>query len=86
MGRRTRLRTDFATQADGVTHRVQDKGAQTVCGFEREAVLVKGRSALIQLALICVCGCNCTVAHHELLCPIPKYIAALSCTADSSRS
>ena len=29
----------------------------------------KSRSALIQLARFdCVCGCSCTVAHHELLC------------------
>ena len=40
MGRSTRLRTDFATQADVATHRVHDNGAEIVCGFEREAVLV----------------------------------------------
>src|SRR5262252_11020034 len=40
MGRSTRLRTDFATQANVATHRVHDKGAEIVCGFEREAVLV----------------------------------------------
>jgi len=40
MGRSTRLRTDFATRADVATHRVHDKGAEIVCGFEREAVLV----------------------------------------------
>src|SRR5262249_21672988 len=77
-GRSTRLRTDFATQADVATHRVHDKGAEIVCGFEREAVLAP---------FDCVCGgCDCTAPHHELLCPIPRYIAALSCTADSSRS
>src|SRR5215469_9530158 len=37
MGRSTRLRTDFAPQADGATH---DKGAEILCGFEREAALV----------------------------------------------
>ena len=36
MGRSTRLRTDFATQAD-VAH---SWGPRIVCGFEREAVLV----------------------------------------------
>ena len=40
MGRSTRLRTDSATQADVATHRVHDNGAEIVCGFEREAVLV----------------------------------------------
>jgi hypothetical protein len=38
MGRSTRLGTDF-TQADVATHLVHDKGAEIVCGFEREAVL-----------------------------------------------
>src|SRR5262249_40879247 len=40
IGRSTRLRTDFATQADVATHRVHDKGAEIVCGSGREAVLV----------------------------------------------
>src|SRR6516162_1645500 len=40
VGRSARLRTDFATQAHVATHRVHDKGAEIVCGFEREAVLV----------------------------------------------
>src|SRR5262245_38093866 len=40
MGRSTRLRTDFATKRTLPTHRVHDKGAQVVCGFELEAVLV----------------------------------------------
>jgi hypothetical protein len=39
MGRSTRLRADFATQWTLPTHRVHDKGAEIVCGFEREAVL-----------------------------------------------
>ena len=47
MGRSTRLRTDFATQAAVATHRVHDKGAEIVCGFEREAVLAP---------FDCVCG------------------------------
>src|SRR6516162_2120311 len=47
MGRSTRLRTDFATRADVATHRVHDKGAEIVCGFEREAVLAP---------FDCVCG------------------------------
>jgi hypothetical protein len=40
MGRNTRLRTDFGTQADVATDRVHDNRAEIVCGFEREAVLV----------------------------------------------
>ena len=43
---------------DVATHRVHDKGAEIVCGFEREAVLArKSRTALIQLARFdCVYG------------------------------
>jgi cytoskeletal protein CcmA (bactofilin family) len=40
MDRSTRLRTDFATQADVATHRGPRKGAEIVSGFEREAVIV----------------------------------------------
>jgi hypothetical protein len=54
MGRSTRLRTDFATQADVATHRVHDKGAEIVCASSVRRFLFcsarKSRSALIQLA------------------------------------
>jgi hypothetical protein len=38
MGRSTRLRA-ILPPVDVATHRVHNKGAEIVCGFEREAVL-----------------------------------------------